>query len=283
MIDSQGITLIDTAVSTVKGVDYTALLKLFPLEGAILPVWRTCCGTRSCYAYSPPEEGAVLSVQPPPNRSPLSAAFTFATSGIQVVRDKLGRLKSLPSDEVAAVAAGAVCLNNLLLSGLIAFRIFTMSREVVAYLGPRARNMYRTVIAATLESGLFYSMYLGVLVTLEIVSVLEQQYLKKYGLEENYLQLSKIDALHDTRASFLRIWAPIAGITTTIIIVRVALGISLNDVKSTILTIQAAITIDEATPVIDISRQGPDLRDSLEDQSSPQETLNDIDIEARRT
>ncbi|ESK88152.1 hypothetical protein Moror_5573 [Moniliophthora roreri MCA 2997] len=212
-----------------------------------------------------------------------AAAFTFATSGIQVVRDKLGRLKSLPSDEVAAVAAGAVCLNNLLLSGLIAFRIFTMSREVVAYLGPRARNMYRTVIAATLESGLFYSMYLGVLVTLEIVSVLEQQYLKKYGLEENYLQLSKIDALHDTRASFLRIWAPIAGITTTIIIVRVALGISLNDVKSTILTIQAAITIDEATPVIDISRQGPDLRDSLEDQSSPQETLNDIDIEARRT
>ncbi|KAI3610760.1 hypothetical protein WG66_007257 [Moniliophthora roreri] len=52
-----------------------------------------------------------------------------------------------------------------------------------------------------------------------------------------------------------RIWAPLAGITSTMIIVRVALGISFNDTKSTIMTLRKAETIDEPTSIIDNCRQ----------------------------
>ncbi|ESK81744.1 hypothetical protein Moror_11550 [Moniliophthora roreri MCA 2997] len=154
-------------------------------------------------------------------------------------------------------------------------RIFKMRREVVAYLGPRARNMYRTVIAATLESGLFYSAYLGALVILGIVMT---------GLRKQEIithdNTQKIIVLDYTRAAFLRLWAPVAGIASTIVIVRVALGISLDDTKSTIMTMQAAATINEPTPVIDISRQVPISRDGPENRMADRDTL-DSDVEAQ--
>ncbi|ESK80696.1 hypothetical protein Moror_9516 [Moniliophthora roreri MCA 2997] len=138
-----------------------------------------------------------------------------------------------------------------------------MSREVMAYLGPKAGKMYRTVIAATLESGLFYSVYLGVLVIFEIAT-----------------RQSKLGGLDYMRAVFLRLWAPVAGIASTIVIVRVALGISLDDTKSTIMTMQAAAIIDEPATVIDISRRVPIPRDGPENRMADRDTLNP-DVEAQ--
>ncbi|ESK83778.1 hypothetical protein Moror_11098 [Moniliophthora roreri MCA 2997] len=126
-------------------------------------------------------------------------------------------------------AAGAVALNNLLLSMLIAFRIFTMSREASAFLGPRARDMYRTAIVATLESGIIYSAFLGVIVSLGIDLLRHSDRDDLYGRNQAII-------------TCLRSWASIAGIASTIIIVRVALGISLNDVDGTIRSLRVPAT-----------------------------------------
>ncbi|KAI3616820.1 hypothetical protein WG66_004129 [Moniliophthora roreri] len=182
---------------------------------------------------------------------------------------------------IVVVAAGAIGLNNLFLSGLIAFRICKINRGVAAYLGPRARNMYWTAKAATLESGLFYSAYLGVLAIIEIETVVAQEDYRNPLGTYTVADQSKLLALQDTRDAMLRLWAPIAGIASTIVIVRVALGISLNDTKSTILTMQAATsTIEEPALAINISQQDRMSRSLTGNRASDRDTSN-TDVEAR--
>ncbi|ESK83208.1 hypothetical protein Moror_3291 [Moniliophthora roreri MCA 2997] len=93
-----------------------------------------------------------------------------------------------------AIAAGIIALNNLILTTLISFRIFRMSREVVAYVSPKANNKYGTIIAATLESGLLYSTFLVVFLFLWLVLELGGSDYSEKVIEE----------------ACLRIWAPIA-------------------------------------------------------------------------
>ncbi|KAI3602620.1 hypothetical protein WG66_009226 [Moniliophthora roreri] len=91
--------------------------------------------------------------------------LVLASSDVVVMGNWFGYDEKIPLSPsiVVAISAGVVGLNNLLLSSLIAFRIFRISCEVVAYLGSRSKSMYRTIIAVTLESGLLYSAFLNVL------------------------------------------------------------------------------------------------------------------------
>uniref|UniRef100_A0A0W0FDR4 Uncharacterized protein n=1 Tax=Moniliophthora roreri TaxID=221103 RepID=A0A0W0FDR4_MONRR len=147
-------------------------------------------------------------------------------------------------------AAGIVGLNNLLLSTLITYRIFRINREVVAYLGPKSKSMYRAIITATLESGLLYSAFLVILLIVYVVPFATGT--------ENPVVFVMQDIC-------IRIWAPI-GIVSTIIVVRVTLGISLDSVESAIISIRAASTIHEEVPVTDISRSANGLTQKGSDQ-----------------
>ncbi|ESK85747.1 hypothetical protein Moror_2456 [Moniliophthora roreri MCA 2997] len=135
-------------------------------------------------------------------------------------------------------------LNALLLSALVALRAFKIGREVAQHLGPQAWNIYNIVLAATLECGLVYSLFVIVLFSLGIESTQRGQF------------IIINDPNPRTQVIFIciRAWATIAGLDSTVIIVRVALGISLHDVESTIMSNHTAEAVDEP-PVLDNSRQ----------------------------
>ncbi|KAJ8089567.1 hypothetical protein PM082_014823 [Marasmius tenuissimus] len=122
---------------------------------------------------------------------------------------------------------GSVC-NNLLLTAMIAGRIFYISREVASLRKRPIAGMYKTLIHASVESGLLYPVVLAGYTTSLILS---------YEL-----------VLHDGLASpFIRAniaceilyscFIPIMGIASTLIIVRSALGIAINGEKSFKLTV----------------------------------------------
>ncbi|ESK85317.1 hypothetical protein Moror_5999 [Moniliophthora roreri MCA 2997] len=164
---------------------------------------------------------------------------------------------------VSPIVAGLVGFNNILLSTLIAFRIFRISREVVAYLGPKSKSMYRMIIAVTLESGLLYSALLIVFVILYFVPP---------GLNEDAVLILSVCV-----SIIMRIWAPMAGIVSTVIIVRVTLGISLDDVESAIVSIRAGGTVHEEALVVDISQSTNGLTQQGRNQGS-----GSMDREAQR-
>uniref|UniRef100_A0A0W0GCP3 Uncharacterized protein n=1 Tax=Moniliophthora roreri TaxID=221103 RepID=A0A0W0GCP3_MONRR len=164
---------------------------------------------------------------------------------------------------VSPIVAGIVGFNNILLSTLIAFRIFHISREVVAYLGPKSKSMYRMIIAITLESGLLYSALLIVFVILYFVPP---------GLNEDAVLILSVCV-----SIIMRIWAPMAGIVSTVIIVRVTLVISLDNVESAIVSICAGGTVDEEALVVDISRSTNGLTQQGRNQGS-----GSMDREAQR-
>ncbi|KAK7023581.1 hypothetical protein VNI00_016667 [Paramarasmius palmivorus] len=135
---------------------------------------------------------------------------------------------------VAAIAAGIVSLNNIILSTLIAFQICSIGRQIEHYLGSRSRNMYRTALSATLESGVVYSTFLIGIAAIYIDLIRRDPSLLKG--DEDYPHIYALEFL-------LRAWPCVSGITSTIIIVRVALGISFNDVESAISSLRADGTI----------------------------------------
>ncbi|KAK7028056.1 hypothetical protein VNI00_015007 [Paramarasmius palmivorus] len=144
---------------------------------------------------------------------------------------------------VAAIAAGIVSLNNIILSTLIAFQICSIGHQIEHYLGSRSRNMYRTALSATLESGVVYSTFLIGIVAIYIDLIRRDPSLSK-GDEDPSLSKGDEDYPHIYALEFLlRAWPCVSGITSTIIIVRVALGISFNDVESAISSLRADGTI----------------------------------------
>ncbi|KAI3597589.1 hypothetical protein WG66_003186 [Moniliophthora roreri] len=132
------------------------------------------------------------------------------------------------------VLAGATAFNNLLLSSLIAFRIYKMSRNAKTYLGPRPMSMYKTLIAISLESGIIYAALLLLVLGLTLTH---------YSVDSGLVDFS------------IRSWSVISGMMPTAIIVRVALGISFDDVESSIASIQGRDTYIDLNPVIDISKE----------------------------
>ncbi|KAK7027547.1 hypothetical protein VNI00_015181 [Paramarasmius palmivorus] len=162
---------------------------------------------------------------------------------------------------VAAIAAGIVSLNNIILSTLIAFQICSIGHQIEHYLGSRSRNMYRTALSATLESGVVYSTFLIGIAAIYIDLIRRDPSLLKG--DEDYPHIYALEFL-------LRAWPCVSGITSTIIIVRVALGISFNDVESAISSLRADGTIpmheEQRSPQplgnVDQQMETPELRAS---------------------
>ncbi|KAK7028060.1 hypothetical protein VNI00_015011 [Paramarasmius palmivorus] len=180
---------------------------------------------------------------------------------------------------VAAIAAGIVSLNNIILSTLIAFQICSIGHQIEHYLGSRSRNMYRTALSATLESGVVYSTFLIGIVAIYIDLIRRDPSLSKgdgdpslsKGNEDPSLLKADEDYPHIYALEFLlRAWPCVSGITSTIIIVRVALGISFNDVESAISSLRADGTIpmheEQRSPQplgnVDQRMETPELRAS---------------------
>ncbi|KAI3602205.1 hypothetical protein WG66_002486 [Moniliophthora roreri] len=153
----------------------------------------------------------------------------FATVGF-IVHNGTGAISVLGS----VMVAGATIVNNLVLSSLIAFRIYRMSRSTMTYLGPRPKNLYKMLIAISLESGIFYAAWLFVGFTLSFIQV---------------------PGFFD---GCLRTWPIIASMMPTIIVVRVALGISFGDTESPIMSLRESRDSDmnfERGSVMRISRR----------------------------
>uniref|UniRef100_A0A0W0G6M2 G protein-coupled receptor n=1 Tax=Moniliophthora roreri TaxID=221103 RepID=A0A0W0G6M2_MONRR len=153
----------------------------------------------------------------------------LATVGF-IVHNGTGAISVLGS----VMVAGATIVNNLVLSSLIAFRIYRMSRSTMTYLGPRPKNLYKMLIAISLESGIFYAAWLFVGFTLSFIQV---------------------PGFFD---GCLRTWPIIASMMPTIIVVRVALGISFGDTESPIMSLRESRDSDmnfERGSVMRISRR----------------------------
>ncbi|KAK7045387.1 hypothetical protein VNI00_007638 [Paramarasmius palmivorus] len=114
---------------------------------------------------------------------------------------------------------------NLLLTVLIAGRIIYISREATKYVGKNPRNMYRTAIAVTLESGLIYPVLLIIYIaSSRLNSGGESTNLSPYY----FISIVAYSALNQA-----------AGIAPTLVIVRTSLGIAIEDTKSCISTFRA--------------------------------------------
>ncbi|KAK7045383.1 hypothetical protein VNI00_007632 [Paramarasmius palmivorus] len=131
---------------------------------------------------------------------------------------------------------------NLLLSFLIAGRIAYIARVAIKYVGKDVRNMYRTVIAITLESGLIYPAVLVIFVAC------------KERIGDDITGLASSVAIAAQFGLHLA-----AGIAPTLVIVRTSLGVAIEDTKSCISTFRAGERADlelplSTGPVLDISR-----------------------------
>ncbi|ESK97197.1 hypothetical protein Moror_951 [Moniliophthora roreri MCA 2997] len=146
-------------------------------------------------------------------------------------------------------------VNSLLLTILLASRIFKISHEVMKYLGPKARNMYSLLLAATLECGLLYTLLLSIFLSLA-ASLMQQG-----GIL--FINLNTADARIKGIAICIRALAPVAGINSTLIIVRVALGISLNDFESTVTSMRAGTAIDQLDHPMSPDSSSSEYRGSL--------------------
>uniref|UniRef100_A0A0W0G3R4 Uncharacterized protein n=1 Tax=Moniliophthora roreri TaxID=221103 RepID=A0A0W0G3R4_MONRR len=107
---------------------------------------------------------------------------------------------------------------NLLLTVLLAARILYISRKVMKYTGKDVNKMYRTAFATTLESGLLYPV---VLIPVSSIVLRELPWLTITS-ESTLLAIAR-DSLHQ-----------VVGIAPTLVIVRMSLGISIEDSSSQI-------------------------------------------------
>ncbi|EEB97204.1 hypothetical protein MPER_03524, partial [Moniliophthora perniciosa FA553] len=127
-----------------------------------------------------------------------------------------------------SVIAGTTAFNTLLLSSLIAYRLYRMSRDAKEYWGPKPKNIYNILIAISLESGILYAALLLFILTMT---------LNDYSVDSTIIDLC------------IRSWSVIAAMMPTIIVVRVALGISLDDEESTLKSKDNDSGIDEISSV----------------------------------
>ncbi|KAK7029449.1 hypothetical protein VNI00_014586 [Paramarasmius palmivorus] len=145
------------------------------------------------------------------------------------------------ADVSYTVGIGGIALNNLFLSCLIA-------RQVTQYVKDSPRNMYRTVIAATLESGVIYAAFLITIAALQIAP--SGQYFRDKNIQE----------------ILFGAWPSVAGITTSLVIVRVSLGIAFNDLKTEIMTVRGPGTVQQQ------DEEDQEVRGSQETEGSKEHT-----------
>ncbi|KAK7029453.1 hypothetical protein VNI00_014598 [Paramarasmius palmivorus] len=129
-----------------------------------------------------------------------------------------------------AVVPGILALGNMLLSFLIALRIFSIGRQVARSTGI-FRKIYKIIIASTLESGIFYSAYLV------SGTIIEGHTYRRY----HSMSLYELGEKGVVAQYWWNVMPSISGITSIIIVVRVALGIALN-AENEVMSIRVAET-----------------------------------------
>ncbi|KAF8194413.1 hypothetical protein K438DRAFT_819354 [Mycena galopus ATCC 62051] len=148
-------------------------------------------------------------------------AFLIFAYGCMLVGAILGLL---PLSGTAERAAAAVCiltvfLTNVLATALAAWRIWWISRQAANFLGGNSRKKYMDLPAILLESGLIYPtvLFMGIILFLSPPPV------------------PTVMVLICIAASY-----HLAGIAPTLIIVRVGLGVSTDDVEKSVLVSRGA-------------------------------------------
>ncbi|KAJ8076042.1 hypothetical protein PM082_022024 [Marasmius tenuissimus] len=154
---------------------------------------------------------------------PQSLTFTFAIFGVCAVT------------------------SNLLLTALLAGRICFIVNRVTRYLPPSSRKMYKTIISATLESGLLYPMVMLIYALFDIF------WWRQPSSAVDWSLLAGISII------IFNSLINVMGIASVLIIVRISLGIAINDEKTfkeTILRNQGpSLNGPGAQTVIDIRRE----------------------------
>ncbi|KAK7018003.1 hypothetical protein VNI00_018460 [Paramarasmius palmivorus] len=153
------------------------------------------------------------------------------------------------ADVSYTVGIGGIALNNLFLSCLIA-------RQVTQYVKDSPQNMYRTIIAATLESGVIYAAFRITIAALQIDSYRGSM---ESGIEQSLRNFN-------IQYILFRSWPSIAGVTTSLVIVRVSLGIAFNDLKTEIMTVRGPGTVQQQ------DQEDQEVRGSQETEGSKEHT-----------
>ncbi|KAJ8090863.1 hypothetical protein PM082_024785 [Marasmius tenuissimus] len=122
-----------------------------------------------------------------------------------------------------AMQAMTVTSNNLLLTSLIAGRVLYISRQVSTLNQRPVSKIYRTVIHASVESGVLYPMTLFIYTVLLLVA--------RYRLDTD-LDMAVFVGDQLGSAVLHSCLIPIMGIASTLIIVRTALGVEINGERS---------------------------------------------------
>ncbi|KAF5346012.1 hypothetical protein D9758_013880 [Tetrapyrgos nigripes] len=136
----------------------------------------------------------------------------FALAALSYWLTLPGKMMSLESSSLRIIATVYLSMNaliNVLVTGLIAGRIWWIARQAHQILGIKTRQRYRTVIAIVLESGIFYPISL-------IVCSVSLFVLLPATLHPLLIQ--------------------IVGIVPTLIIVRAGLGIAIENVEDAVIS-----------------------------------------------
>ncbi|KAJ8092377.1 hypothetical protein PM082_023832 [Marasmius tenuissimus] len=115
-------------------------------------------------------------------------------------------------------SVGNMC-SNALLTSMIAGRVFYISHQVAKDLKQPIQRIYKTAIYASLESGILYPLTLLIFTLLLIT-----EYYNRDTIAAGSIALGS----RGIYSGFV----PIMGIASTLVIVRSALGIAINDAKS---------------------------------------------------
>ncbi|KAF8143504.1 hypothetical protein K438DRAFT_1736378 [Mycena galopus ATCC 62051] len=167
----------------------------------------------------------------------------------------------LPLSGVSERAAMAVCIatvffTNVLGAGLAAGRIWWISRRAANYLGRRSRSNYSHLTAVMLESGLIYPATLAISVLIFVIP-----------------QTPLVSVLVCLAACY-----HLVGIAPTLIIVRVGLGVSTDDVDKCVTISRgtsAGTSLPHFAPRRDDAAMELQVRittDHLEDTTIPDDT-----------
>ncbi|KAJ8090872.1 hypothetical protein PM082_024794 [Marasmius tenuissimus] len=136
---------------------------------------------------------------------------------------------------------GTLC-SNLLLTILIAGRVFYISHQVAKLTKQPIAEMYRTIISASIESGLLYPAAIaGYAISLFLSALGTPKRTPLFKVNNDVPPGSATLACKVLYSCLV----PIMGIASTMIIVRSALGIAVNDEKSFKTTVLRGRDMDE--------------------------------------
>ncbi|KAJ7240642.1 hypothetical protein B0H12DRAFT_52148 [Mycena haematopus] len=140
-----------------------------------------------------------------------SVAFLIVAFFMTCIGGIIGMLplSGVPERAAMAVCIGTVFFTNVLGTGMVAGRIWWISRRAANYLGGRSRKRYSNLTAVMLESGLIYPAALALTVILFLIP----------ATPTSSVLICLAACYH------------LVGIAPTLIIVRVGLGVSTDDVE----------------------------------------------------